>query len=146
LRRSGRRLGVIIEWHFQATEAAQALLARHAFMVFVRESCTPESDHEGAEIVFGELVANVVRHAPGAIRITVIADTLGAVTLEVYDTGRGFTPVASLPGEEYSDSGRGIYIVSQLCSTLLSALTKTGNKVSVGLPLVALRPALKLIN
>jgi hypothetical protein len=53
-----------VEWKFQAAAATQALFEREPFLYWLRDSCTVDSDFTSAETVFGELVANVVRHAP----------------------------------------------------------------------------------
>jgi anti-sigma regulatory factor (Ser/Thr protein kinase) len=86
-----------MEWSFQAANATKAVGARHEFLAFLRDSCTPESDYDSALVVFGELVSNVVRHAPGPIEINVQSDATGAVILDVYDSGGRFIPLTSLP-------------------------------------------------
>ena len=79
--------GTPMEWQFQASTAKAALSARPALAAFLRESCTPESDCDGAIIAFGELVTNVMVHAPGPIEVLVEADASGAVRIHVCDTG-----------------------------------------------------------
>jgi anti-sigma regulatory factor (Ser/Thr protein kinase) len=103
----------------------------------LRAACSDQSDFGGAEIIFGELVANVVRHAPGPIEITAHSDGLGLVTLAVSDTGPAFTVAPALPASLLSESGRGLYVVSKLCAHLSSMRTEIGNKVSVVLPVLA---------
>ncbi len=125
-----------MEWQFQSKQAGAALSAKRAFMTFLRESCTPESDCDGALIVFGELVTNVVLHAPGPIEITVSSDARGVVTLDVYDTGDGFVLEPSLPPPT-SGGGRGLFIVSQLCRRASVARVPNGTKVSAELPVTA---------
>src|SRR5580692_7960809 len=56
-----------MEWQFQADDARLALSVRREFLAFLRESCTTTSDCEAALLVFGELIANVILHAPGPI-------------------------------------------------------------------------------
>jgi anti-sigma regulatory factor (Ser/Thr protein kinase) len=106
-------------------------------MDFLRKGCTGQSDFGGAEIIFGELIANVVRHAPGPIQITARSDGRGRMTLNVYDTGPPFTVAPALPVSLLSESGRGLYVISQLCAQLSSMRTEIGNKVSVVLPVLA---------
>ncbi|MGZ3497970.1 MAG: ATP-binding protein [Vulcanimicrobiaceae bacterium] len=127
-----------MEWQFRSADASRALGARHAFLEFIREACTAHSDCDAAEIVFGELVANVIQHAPGPIEITVRSDARGLVTLDVCDTGVGFAIAPALPLGG-SESGRGLYIISRLCPHLSSARTITGNRVRVVLPVIAQR-------
>lgn len=106
-------------------------------MDFLRKGCTGQSDFDGAEIIFGELIANVVRHAPGPIQITARSDGRGVMTLNVFDTGPAFQIAPALPVSILSESGRGLYLVSQLCETLSSLRTELGNKVSAVLPVFA---------
>lgn len=132
-------------WRFQAVNAIEALGVRHEFLAFLRRSCTPDSDYDGALIIFGELVANVVRHAPGPIGIAVQCDATGAVILNVCDSGDGFTPVASLPPSTQL-GGRGLYMISRLGSRLSATRTNGGNKVTVTLPVKAQQAHLQLVS
>jgi anti-sigma regulatory factor (Ser/Thr protein kinase) len=52
-----------------AADAAQALRWRHAFRAYLVAFGHPASDFHGAELVYGELLANCVRHAPGPVRV-----------------------------------------------------------------------------
>jgi anti-sigma regulatory factor (Ser/Thr protein kinase) len=126
-----------MEWRFQDLDAITALAARHAFTAFLRENCTPESDCESAQLVFGELVANVVRHAPGPIEIVMQSDHHGAVRLEVYDRGRGFDLSPSLPAPLSEGGGRGLYLVSRLCIHLSVERIAGGTRVRAVLPVAA---------
>jgi anti-sigma regulatory factor (Ser/Thr protein kinase) len=126
-----------MEWYFQAVDARQALSARRAFVAFLRESCTPESDYYGAEAVFGELVANVVLHARGPIEIVVKARSEGTVTLDVCDTGPAFAIAPSLPPIS-KQGGRGLYIISRLSANpTIERIEGDGKRVSVVLPVTA---------
>lgn len=125
-----------MEWQFDAEDARIALAARRSFANLLQETCTEQSDIGGAETSFGELVGNVVRHAPGPVRIAMRSGVLGRVTLNVYDTGAPFTIRASLP-ETYSESGRGLYIVSEICSHVSVVRVRGGNKVTAVLPVTA---------
>ena len=77
------------------------------------------SDDEvsGAELVFGELVGNVVRYAPGSI--TAILDvSMPAPVLHVLDDGRGFEFRPRLPVDLLSERGRGLFLVSTFADEL----------------------------
>ena len=134
-----------MEWQFHAVDASLALSVRPAFSVFLRASCTVESDCDSAEVIFGELVANVIRHAPGPIDITVQSDVRGTVELDVRDTGTGFTFAPCLPECAFSDHGRGLYIISQLCTHVSSTPIAHGNVVRVILPVTATPSHLHLV-
>jgi anti-sigma regulatory factor (Ser/Thr protein kinase) len=55
----------------------------------------------------------VARYAPGAVEVTV--DWSGeAPVLHVLDNGSGFHHVPALPRDVYSESGRGLFLISQL--------------------------------
>ncbi|MGH7716694.1 MAG: ATP-binding protein, partial [Vulcanimicrobiaceae bacterium] len=84
---------------------------RGAFIRFLGSRCTPESDFQAAEIVYGELVANVVRHAPGPIEIMLRSNGRDKVTIEVCDTAIDFKSARPAEPSLYSESGRGLYII-----------------------------------
>jgi anti-sigma regulatory factor (Ser/Thr protein kinase) len=126
---------VLRDWRFQADEAREALPQRYSYLAFLRASCTPESDYDGALIIFTELIANVIRHTAGPIQISVRRNPRGSVTLRVTDKGRPFGFPASLPPTT-SESGRGLYIVAQLSSDVSVSRNGYGNVVRVDLPVV----------
>ncbi|HEY9085366.1 MAG TPA: ATP-binding protein [Candidatus Tyrphobacter sp.] len=128
-----------IRWWFDAADAMEALCARRAFVSWLRATCAPASDFGAAEIVFGELIANVVRHAPGAIRIVAEAHARGSVVLTVCDTGPGFASVPAAPPHATSENGRGLYIVSRLAGKLKVTRSEDGHRVSVVLPVTAIQ-------
>jgi anti-sigma regulatory factor (Ser/Thr protein kinase) len=134
-----------MEWQFQADDARLALSVRREFLAFLRESCTTTSDCEAALLVFGELIANVILHAPGPIEITVQSDARGAVSLDVCDTGPGFCLAPSLPPVSSENGGRGLFIASRLCSSLANTRIEGGNKVSAVLPVIAKPSQLHLV-
>jgi len=129
-----------MEWHFRSADPAKALAERRAFAEFLRTRCTPESDWQAAEIVYGELVANVVRHAPGPIEIMLRTDARGAVRIEVCDTATHFTMATPVEPPLYAETGRGLHIIWCLCGNLSRTKTLTGGKVIVVLPIVPLAP------
>ncbi len=63
--------------------------------------------------VLAELVGNVARHAPGAFEV-IVERRSGAVVLHVLDDGPGFSFVARLPRDPYSERGRGLFIAAEL--------------------------------
>jgi hypothetical protein len=56
-------------WALVAAEAKDGARMRHAFRDYLEYYGDSASDFDAAEAVFGELVSNCVRHAPGALRI-----------------------------------------------------------------------------
>nr|MDQ6941246.1 ATP-binding protein [Candidatus Eremiobacteraeota bacterium] len=70
-------------------------------------------DVPAAELVFGELVGNAVRHAPGVVEVELTWDDDTTPVLHVIDDGPGYVPCTDLP-DQNAESGRGLYIVAQL--------------------------------
>ncbi len=70
-------------------------------------------DLPAAELVFGELVGNAVRHAPGLVDVALSWDDAATPVLHVIDDGPGYVPRSGLPPDD-AESGRGLYIVAQL--------------------------------
>ncbi|HET9097501.1 MAG TPA: SpoIIE family protein phosphatase [Candidatus Baltobacteraceae bacterium] len=122
-------------WAFDAENAQAAHEARAQLVAYLRERASGQADIGGAELVFGELVGNVVRHAPGPIEVQV-EWTGRQPTLHVIDRGRGFLRDPSLPIDVLSESGRGLYIVSQLTQALrIERIAGYGNHVAAVLRL-----------
>jgi anti-sigma regulatory factor (Ser/Thr protein kinase) len=99
-------------WTFASEDAQKATKARRQFIEALKIRGAADSDYYAAELIFGELVGNVVRHAPGKINIRLDWTGCDAV-LCVGDTGEGFDTNAKLP-DAFSESGRGLFIVSKL--------------------------------
>ena len=61
-----------VEWSFDAgvNEAARAV--RSDFRRLLREVTTPDSDIFAADVVYGELVGNAIRHAGGRIDVSLV--------------------------------------------------------------------------
>lgn len=122
-------------WAFDAENAQAAHDARSQLVAHLREHAGDHADTGAAELVFGELVGNVVRHAPGPIEVH-LEWTGPRATLHVIDRGRGFLRDPSLPSDPLSESGRGLYIVSQLTGALrIERIAGYGNHVAAELRL-----------
>ena len=121
-------------WAFEALDAVGAQGARVSFARYIERSCTPESDVVGCELIFGELIGNVVRHAPGPVEIA-LEWRAGRAMLHVYDRGPGLTWSGPMLPETYAEGGRGLYIVSQLArSYLVGSNAGRGTHIAVELP------------
>jgi anti-sigma regulatory factor (Ser/Thr protein kinase) len=105
--------GPIERWQFDAEDANAAQAARRGFTDGLRSRRADPECIDKAEVVLGELVGNVARYAKGPVEV--IVDWTGAApVLHVLDRGPGFHHVPALPRDVYSESGRGLYIISAM--------------------------------
>ncbi len=118
-------------WHIDVVEGRNGQAFRRSFMRYLREHAVGESDFFAAEMVLGELLANVAQHTPGAARVE-IAWRDGAVSLVVEDHGPPIVAPAS--GDMLSESGRGLGIVKAYGRELRIERAEDGNRISVVLP------------
>ncbi|MBV9646120.1 MAG: SpoIIE family protein phosphatase, partial [Candidatus Eremiobacteraeota bacterium] len=123
-----------VVWTFDADDAGSAQRARKEFIAQLREDASADSDFAAAELIFGELVGNVVRHAPGAIDIA-LEWRDGLALLHVIDRGPGFSAKHALRVDPMSEDGRGLWLVHLLGKGLrVERLPYFGNHVRVALP------------
>ncbi|HEY6235676.1 MAG TPA: ATP-binding protein [Candidatus Elarobacter sp.] len=96
-------------------EAERVLRQRRAFRECLTSIAEPTSDVDAAELIYGELVANTVRYANGAIEVQLeLVDHLPPV-LVVRDHGPGLRCDPSTPRRDvFAESGRGLRIVELL--------------------------------
>jgi signal transduction histidine kinase len=121
-------------WSFNIHDAAAAARARRSLVQALRVGGAADGDFEAAELILGELIGNVARYAPGVIEVTLEWGDRWP-TLHVVDRGPGFDSDPRLPGDPYSEAGRGLYIVSVLGMDLRAEqVPGRGNHVSVTLP------------
>ncbi len=63
----------VVDWDARhwavAADAGEALALRHVFRAYLVAHGHPASDFHAAEVVYGELVANCARYAPGRVRV-----------------------------------------------------------------------------
>jgi anti-sigma regulatory factor (Ser/Thr protein kinase) len=119
-------------WRFDAEKALHAHRRRPEFIRHLRAHASSASDFAAAELIYGELVSNVVRHANGRISIVLQWELTFAV-LRVRDFGQGFSHDFHLP-HSASESGRGLFIVHRLARKLEIEKHPTGSEVSANLP------------
>ncbi len=103
----------ITRWSFDSDDAATATRVRHQLSDILRSVGANANETADAELVFGELLGNVVRHTSGMAEAAL--DLSGdAPVLHVLDRGPGFTFYARLPNDSMSESGRGLFITTML--------------------------------
>lgn len=100
-----------IVWKVEG-QAERVLRERRAFRDELASLATPASDVDGAELIYGELVANTVRYAQGAVEVQLeLVDHLPPV-LVVRDHGPGMRVRPWPPRRDpFAESGRGLGIV-----------------------------------
>jgi PAS domain S-box-containing protein len=120
-------------WQFDAENARAANETRREFVDRLRQVTESVRDLNAAELVFGELVGNVVRHAPGPIDVQL--DLSGhKPALHVIDRGRGFIRDPALPADPLSENGRGLFIIQQLADDVrVERIAGYGNHVTATL-------------
>ena len=105
--------GFVRTWSFDARDAVAAHQARHEFAAEIVARSGAGDDAMISELVFGELVGNVVRHASGSVKV-ILDWTAGAPVLHVIDDGPGFQHNPKLPADILAESGRGLFLVTAL--------------------------------
>ena len=86
---------------------------RRELMTLLHEQGSADSDFDSAELIYGELIGNLIRHARG--KVTVGLDWSDEFPmLSVADEQRYVAPIISLPSDPLAESGRGLYIVKSL--------------------------------
>jgi PAS domain S-box-containing protein len=125
-------------WHFESDDASSAGDARFAFVAHLRRRALNADEVAAAELIFGELVSNVVRHAPGPIEVELIGRD-NRLFLVVRDRGPHFMPAQiRLPDDPFAEGGRGLFIMARLGSTpVVVPRPGGGNEIVVALPAIA---------
>jgi anti-sigma regulatory factor (Ser/Thr protein kinase) len=108
-----QRVGNMRRWTFASLDADGLSRMRREVRALLIGYGLSELRLETAELVLGELAGNIVRHAPGAVEF-VLDNTGGDLVLHVIDEGPGFERAPMLPIDVMSESGRGLFIVSEL--------------------------------
>ena len=107
---AGERLS---HWSFDVRDGEAARDVRAELLSELRRAHVSDAGLANAELVFSELIGNVVRYAAKWVDVTLDA-TGPAPVLHVLDGGPGFRHLPRLPVDVLSESGRGLFIVAQL--------------------------------
>jgi anti-sigma regulatory factor (Ser/Thr protein kinase) len=124
-----------MRWSFESADAGRAYSARDGLLAYLESHADGGSDIEAAALIFGELVGNVVRHAPGPIAIDLSWER-GVAVLRVTDRGPGYrwNGAARLP-DSTAESGRGLFIVYKVALRLrVSRVRGNGTVATAWLP------------
>jgi anti-sigma regulatory factor (Ser/Thr protein kinase) len=104
-------------WTFDASDAVEARAVRKRIAEALQTHGVADGDICNAELLFSELVGNVMRHTSGPVEVAIDLTSEEPV-LHVIDRGPGFTFHARLPNDVMSESGRGLYIAAALANEL----------------------------
>jgi anti-sigma regulatory factor (Ser/Thr protein kinase) len=119
----------------------QAAGARRRFVGDLAKAGVGPTDVARAELVFGELVGNAARHAPGPAAATAVIDG-PELTIHVFDRGPGFAPYQHRSGDELAEFGRGLVIVSRIADGFnVAPRTGGGAHTRARLSIASLRAA-----
>jgi serine phosphatase RsbU (regulator of sigma subunit)/anti-sigma regulatory factor (Ser/Thr protein kinase)/CHASE3 domain sensor protein len=101
-------------WTFDTADLVTAQRTRALFASVLADAGMLDDDVFSAELIFGELLSNAVRYAPGTIEV--VLDWSGAATaiVHVLDRGPGFVVIPRLPTDMLSERGRGLFLVWSL--------------------------------
>ncbi len=127
-------------WSFGSHDERAAGTARHGYAQKLRGLGIAESEVVSAELIFGELIGNVYRYAPGEVEVILDASAAAPV-LHVFDTGEGFEYRPRLPSDLLSERGRGLFLVAALAEEVSAELRRpSGSHVRV---VLAARPRMR---
>ena len=101
-------------WTFDTGDAATAQRARTVFASVLAEAAMLDEDVFTAELLFGELLSNAVRYAPGRVDVVLDWTQSSTAILHFLDRGPGFVVVPRLPTDLLSERGRGLFLVWSL--------------------------------
>ena len=107
----------VTRWNFESIDASTAHHVQHEIGGRLRTAGFDENRVALAELVLAELIGNTVRYAPGPVDVVLERDREMPV-VHVLDRGPGFEFAAKLPPDIYSESGRGLFLISALAEDL----------------------------
>lgn len=125
-------------WYFETDKAREALAGRRLLEQYLADYC--DGDLFAASIVYGELLSNVIKHAPeGGVRVWLERKD-DRVELCINDSGSGFTrrDLDRAPDAD-AESGRGLYIIKRISGRLWFRRSKRGFFVRALLPITCAR-------
>ena len=124
----------IERWSFDSEDQKAAQMARRNFRDKLRAKGVSRDDCGAAELIFGEIEANVARHAPGAVDVALEWSDSRPI-LHVIDRGQGYEVVQLQTADVLSEQGRGLWLVQSLGGEVhVNVLPRFGTHTSVLLP------------
>ena len=126
-----------------ADQAEKVLRQRRAFRECLVSLAGPPSGVDAAELIYGELVANTVRYAKGAVEVQLEMSDADRPVLVVRDHGPGLHVLPwSPPRDPLAESGRGLGLVELLAHHVnVRDAEGGGTVIRATLPVTAREPA-----
>jgi signal transduction histidine kinase len=122
-----------MEYRFHTADL-EASAARRQIARFLERDASEDSDFGAAELIIGELLSNVIRHAPGPVRVWAGWEGPEA-KLVIEDSGSGFE-IPRPRATRAQENGRGLALVQAFARSLLvNHEPGRGTIVEVVLPL-----------
>ncbi len=103
----------LTHWSFDSSDSDVAREVRREFLSELKRGGIAGEGIDRAELVFSELLGNVVRYASRWVDITLDWNATTPV-LHVLDGGPGFQHVPRLPDSPLAENGRGLFIIDRL--------------------------------
>ncbi len=122
-------------WYFETDAPEDALEGRRLLERYLSNHCD-DGDLFKASLIFGELLSNVIKHAPdGGVRVWL--EPVGErFALCMTDAGGGFSDRhMNLVPDERNESGRGLFIVREVSEHVSYSRRDGGFTVRAVLPL-----------
>ncbi len=102
-----------MKWEFASTDDIYPSGMHAEIMQTLHAEGAADSDFDAAELIYGELIGNLIRHARG--NVTIRLDWNDEFpTLSVSDQQRYAVPAIGLPSDPLAESGRGLFIIKTL--------------------------------
>jgi serine phosphatase RsbU (regulator of sigma subunit)/anti-sigma regulatory factor (Ser/Thr protein kinase) len=119
MRLGGSRTGTSTEivgqhlrrWAFDTGDHATAQRSRAVFASVLAAGGMLDEDVFTSELIFGELLSNTVRYAPGAVEVVLDWSESSTAILHFLDAGPGFVLMPRLPSDLLSERGRGLFLI-----------------------------------
>ena len=122
-------------WNLDANDVIAARSARKAIAAALREFASTEQILGSAELVVGELLSNAARHAGGHVCLELGLEG-GHAQISVHDTSAEFALDFNRLPDTFSESGRGLFIISELARKVsVTPREGIGKRVTVTLNL-----------
>lgn len=123
-------------WRFDSGTEIQAGPVRRAMMRYLRGEAYARTDFEAAEVIFGELLANAINHAPGEVSVQLDCSSRYPI-VRVKDQSGTFAIFPVINRHVLTERGRGLMIIRALARRLVvTPLPSGGTEISVELPTI----------